>query len=141
MALGGVGTRRPVGRGLLAAVREAVSDDLNTPAVLEVVDAWADATLVGVGDDAAAPALMARRSTPCWASASRKCANTVPPVYMCIEPALEGAPECHGQPGTATGGSASTGCGARAGETQRPTRLRDVWSPNSPVAFDTEATR
>jgi L-cysteine:1D-myo-inositol 2-amino-2-deoxy-alpha-D-glucopyranoside ligase len=25
-----------------------------------VVDAWADATLVGVGDDAAAPALMAQ---------------------------------------------------------------------------------
>jgi L-cysteine:1D-myo-inositol 2-amino-2-deoxy-alpha-D-glucopyranoside ligase len=50
----------PSGEGLLAAVREAVSDDLNTPAVLAVVDAWADATLVGVGDDAAAPALMAQ---------------------------------------------------------------------------------
>jgi L-cysteine:1D-myo-inositol 2-amino-2-deoxy-alpha-D-glucopyranoside ligase len=50
----------PSGEGLLAAVREAISDDLNTPAVLAVVDAWADATLVGVGDDPAAPALMAR---------------------------------------------------------------------------------
>ena len=50
----------PSGEGLLAAVREAISDDLNTPAVLAVVDAWADATLVGVGDDTGAPALMAQ---------------------------------------------------------------------------------
>jgi L-cysteine:1D-myo-inositol 2-amino-2-deoxy-alpha-D-glucopyranoside ligase len=50
----------PSGEGLLAAVREAISDDLNTPAVLAVVDAWADATLVGVGDDTSAPALMAQ---------------------------------------------------------------------------------
>jgi L-cysteine:1D-myo-inositol 2-amino-2-deoxy-alpha-D-glucopyranoside ligase len=50
----------PSGEGLLAAVREAISDDLNTPAVLAVVDAWADATLLGVGDDDSAPALMAQ---------------------------------------------------------------------------------
>jgi L-cysteine:1D-myo-inositol 2-amino-2-deoxy-alpha-D-glucopyranoside ligase len=50
----------PSGEGLLAAVRESLSDDLNTPATLAVVDAWADAAVSGVGDDEAAPALMAR---------------------------------------------------------------------------------
>jgi L-cysteine:1D-myo-inositol 2-amino-2-deoxy-alpha-D-glucopyranoside ligase len=50
----------PSGEGLLAAVREALLDDLNAPAALAVVDAWADAALSGVGDDAAAPALMSR---------------------------------------------------------------------------------
>jgi L-cysteine:1D-myo-inositol 2-amino-2-deoxy-alpha-D-glucopyranoside ligase len=50
----------PSGEGLLAAVREALADDLDTPAALAVVDAWAEAALSGVGDDTAAPALMAR---------------------------------------------------------------------------------
>jgi L-cysteine:1D-myo-inositol 2-amino-2-deoxy-alpha-D-glucopyranoside ligase len=50
----------PSGEGLLAAVRESLADDLNTPAALTVVDAWAEAALSGVGDDSAAPALMAR---------------------------------------------------------------------------------
>jgi L-cysteine:1D-myo-inositol 2-amino-2-deoxy-alpha-D-glucopyranoside ligase len=50
----------PSGEGLLAAVREALLDDLNAPAALAVVDTWADAALSGVGDDAAAPALMSR---------------------------------------------------------------------------------
>jgi L-cysteine:1D-myo-inositol 2-amino-2-deoxy-alpha-D-glucopyranoside ligase len=50
----------PSGEGLLAAVREALGNDLDTPAVLTLVDAWAEAALSGAGDDAAAPALMAR---------------------------------------------------------------------------------
>jgi L-cysteine:1D-myo-inositol 2-amino-2-deoxy-alpha-D-glucopyranoside ligase len=50
----------PSGEGLLAAVRESLSDDLNTPETLAVVDAWADAALAGAGDDPAAPALMSR---------------------------------------------------------------------------------
>jgi L-cysteine:1D-myo-inositol 2-amino-2-deoxy-alpha-D-glucopyranoside ligase len=50
----------PSGEGLLAAVRESLGDDLNTPATLAVVDAWADAAVSGAGDDEAAPALMSR---------------------------------------------------------------------------------
>jgi L-cysteine:1D-myo-inositol 2-amino-2-deoxy-alpha-D-glucopyranoside ligase len=50
----------PSGAGLLAAVRESLGDDLNTPETLAVVDAWADATLAGAGDDPEAPALMSR---------------------------------------------------------------------------------
>jgi L-cysteine:1D-myo-inositol 2-amino-2-deoxy-alpha-D-glucopyranoside ligase len=50
----------PSGEGLLAAVRESLADDLNTPATLAVVDAWADAAVSGVGDDETAPALMSR---------------------------------------------------------------------------------
>jgi L-cysteine:1D-myo-inositol 2-amino-2-deoxy-alpha-D-glucopyranoside ligase len=50
----------PSGVGLLAAVREAIADDLDTPAALAVIDAWADAALVGAGDDADAPALLAK---------------------------------------------------------------------------------
>ncbi|MGX6603783.1 cysteine--1-D-myo-inosityl 2-amino-2-deoxy-alpha-D-glucopyranoside ligase [Micromonosporaceae bacterium Da 78-11] len=53
-------TAGPSGEGLLAAVREAVADDLDTPAVLAVVDAWSEAALAGVGDDDTAPALMSR---------------------------------------------------------------------------------
>ncbi|MEV4642588.1 cysteine--1-D-myo-inosityl 2-amino-2-deoxy-alpha-D-glucopyranoside ligase [Actinoplanes sp. NPDC049548] len=50
----------PSGEGLLAAVREALGHDLDTPAALALVDAWAEAALSGVGDDTAAPELMAR---------------------------------------------------------------------------------
>ncbi len=50
----------PSGEGLLAAVRESLADDLDAPAALAIVDAWADAALSAVGDDEAAPALMAR---------------------------------------------------------------------------------
>jgi L-cysteine:1D-myo-inositol 2-amino-2-deoxy-alpha-D-glucopyranoside ligase len=50
----------PSGAGLLDAVREALTNDLDAPAALAVVDAWADAVLSGAGDDAAAPALMAQ---------------------------------------------------------------------------------
>ena len=50
----------PSGAGLLAAVRENLGNDLDTPAVLALVDAWAEAALTGAGDDEAAPALMSR---------------------------------------------------------------------------------
>ena len=50
----------PSGEGLLAAVREALSNDLDTPAALTVIDAWAEAALSATGDDDQAPALMAR---------------------------------------------------------------------------------
>ncbi|MGK5685365.1 cysteine--1-D-myo-inosityl 2-amino-2-deoxy-alpha-D-glucopyranoside ligase [Actinoplanes sp. URMC 104] len=50
----------PSGEGLLAAVREALADDLDSPTALAVVDAWSEAALAGAGDDDAAPALMAR---------------------------------------------------------------------------------
>jgi L-cysteine:1D-myo-inositol 2-amino-2-deoxy-alpha-D-glucopyranoside ligase len=50
----------PSGEGLLSAVREALRDDLDTPATLAVVDAWSEAALAGAGDDPAAPALMAQ---------------------------------------------------------------------------------
>ena len=50
----------PSGEGLLAAVRECLADDLDSPAALAVVDAWADAALSGAGDDAGAPGLMVR---------------------------------------------------------------------------------
>jgi L-cysteine:1D-myo-inositol 2-amino-2-deoxy-alpha-D-glucopyranoside ligase len=48
----------PSGEGLLAAVRERVADDLDSPGALAVVDAWSEAALSGVGDDETAPALM-----------------------------------------------------------------------------------
>ena len=50
----------PSGEGLVAAVREALSNDLDSPAALAVVDAWAEAALSGVGEDTEAPALMSR---------------------------------------------------------------------------------
>jgi L-cysteine:1D-myo-inositol 2-amino-2-deoxy-alpha-D-glucopyranoside ligase len=50
----------PAGDGLLAAVRESLADDLDTPATLAIVDAWAEAALAAVGDDESAPALMSR---------------------------------------------------------------------------------
>ena len=50
----------PSGEGLLAAVRESLGNDLDTPAVLAVVDAWCEAALTATGDDETAPALMAR---------------------------------------------------------------------------------
>jgi L-cysteine:1D-myo-inositol 2-amino-2-deoxy-alpha-D-glucopyranoside ligase len=50
----------PSGEGLLAAVRESLANDLDTPAALAVVDAWAEAALSGSGDDPDAPALMSR---------------------------------------------------------------------------------
>ncbi|GAA2708326.1 cysteine--1-D-myo-inosityl 2-amino-2-deoxy-alpha-D-glucopyranoside ligase [Actinoplanes palleronii] len=49
----------PSGAGLVAAVREALASDLDAPAALAVVDAWAEAALSGAGDDTTAPKLMA----------------------------------------------------------------------------------
>jgi L-cysteine:1D-myo-inositol 2-amino-2-deoxy-alpha-D-glucopyranoside ligase len=49
----------PSGADLLAAVRARVTDDLDTPGALALVDTWVDAALAGSGDDAGAPALMA----------------------------------------------------------------------------------
>jgi len=50
----------PSGEGLLAAVREAIGNDLDTPSALAVIDAWADAALAGAGDDAEGPGLLAK---------------------------------------------------------------------------------
>jgi L-cysteine:1D-myo-inositol 2-amino-2-deoxy-alpha-D-glucopyranoside ligase len=50
----------PSGEGLLAAVRESLANDLDTPAALAVVDAWCEAALTATGDDESAPALMAK---------------------------------------------------------------------------------
>ncbi|MEV4755022.1 cysteine--1-D-myo-inosityl 2-amino-2-deoxy-alpha-D-glucopyranoside ligase [Micromonospora sp. NPDC049559] len=50
----------PSGAELLAGVRERLADDLDTPAVLALVDAWAEAALAGTGTDPEAPALVAR---------------------------------------------------------------------------------
>ena len=50
----------PSGTGLLAAVREALADDLDTPGVLALVDAWAEAALAGAGTDTDAPRLMSQ---------------------------------------------------------------------------------
>ena len=47
------------GGGALAGVRTRLGDDLDTPGALALVDAWADATLAGSGEDTAAPALVA----------------------------------------------------------------------------------
>ncbi|GIM95233.1 cysteine--1-D-myo-inosityl 2-amino-2-deoxy-alpha-D-glucopyranoside ligase [Paractinoplanes toevensis] len=50
----------PSGEGLLAAVRECLSNDLDAPAALAVVDAWCEAALTAVGDDESSPATMSR---------------------------------------------------------------------------------
>jgi L-cysteine:1D-myo-inositol 2-amino-2-deoxy-alpha-D-glucopyranoside ligase len=50
----------PSGEGLVAAVREALTDDLDTPSALAVVDAWADAARSGAGADPDGPGTMAR---------------------------------------------------------------------------------
>ena len=49
----------PSGTDLLAGLRATLSDDLDTPTALALVDAWADATLAGEGTDPEAPALVA----------------------------------------------------------------------------------
>jgi L-cysteine:1D-myo-inositol 2-amino-2-deoxy-alpha-D-glucopyranoside ligase len=53
--------RGPSGAAVLAGVRAKLADDLDTVGALAVVDAWADATLAGEGDDVAAAGLV--RST------------------------------------------------------------------------------
>jgi L-cysteine:1D-myo-inositol 2-amino-2-deoxy-alpha-D-glucopyranoside ligase len=52
-------TAGPSGADLLAGVRGRITDDLDTPGALALVDARADATLAGAGDDPDAPKLMA----------------------------------------------------------------------------------
>jgi L-cysteine:1D-myo-inositol 2-amino-2-deoxy-alpha-D-glucopyranoside ligase len=52
-------TAGPPGEELLAAVRRALSDDLDTPAALAAVDAWVDGALGGDQSDPHAPALVA----------------------------------------------------------------------------------
>jgi L-cysteine:1D-myo-inositol 2-amino-2-deoxy-alpha-D-glucopyranoside ligase len=49
----------PVGAAVVAALRAALADDLDTPSALHVVDAWAEATLAGAGSDDAAPTVVA----------------------------------------------------------------------------------
>jgi L-cysteine:1D-myo-inositol 2-amino-2-deoxy-alpha-D-glucopyranoside ligase len=49
----------PDGDELVAALRRALADDLDTPTALRVVDEWAEASLSGAGDDAQAPRLVA----------------------------------------------------------------------------------
>jgi L-cysteine:1D-myo-inositol 2-amino-2-deoxy-alpha-D-glucopyranoside ligase len=44
----------------LAAVREAVGEDLDAPRALAAVDRWADAQLATGGDDPGAPGVVAR---------------------------------------------------------------------------------
>jgi L-cysteine:1D-myo-inositol 2-amino-2-deoxy-alpha-D-glucopyranoside ligase len=50
----------PSGDGLLAALRAALTDDLDTPRALSLVDTWAEVALASEGEDPGAPALMAR---------------------------------------------------------------------------------
>jgi L-cysteine:1D-myo-inositol 2-amino-2-deoxy-alpha-D-glucopyranoside ligase len=50
----------PSGAELLAGVRGKLTEDLDTPAALALVDSWVDDTLAGVGDDRSAPALLAQ---------------------------------------------------------------------------------
>jgi L-cysteine:1D-myo-inositol 2-amino-2-deoxy-alpha-D-glucopyranoside ligase len=49
----------PDGFELIAALRRALADDLDTPTALRVVDEWAEAALAGTGGDAQAPGLVA----------------------------------------------------------------------------------
>lgn len=48
------------GERVVAEIRAALADDLNAPAALAAVDAWAAASLAIDGDDSFAPALVAR---------------------------------------------------------------------------------
>jgi L-cysteine:1D-myo-inositol 2-amino-2-deoxy-alpha-D-glucopyranoside ligase len=55
------GNGGPAADGLLAAVRAAVADDLDTPRALALVDAWADEALAGVSEPVeGAPGIVAR---------------------------------------------------------------------------------
>lgn len=50
----------PPAEPVIAAIRAAMSDNLDTPAALEVVDGWADHALAGEQGDASAPGVLAR---------------------------------------------------------------------------------
>ncbi len=54
------GNGGPPADGVLAEIRERVTDDLDTPGALAVVDAWALRSLEHGGSDLAAPGLVAR---------------------------------------------------------------------------------
>jgi L-cysteine:1D-myo-inositol 2-amino-2-deoxy-alpha-D-glucopyranoside ligase len=47
--------RGPDAAGVLDGVRRALADDLDAPAALAVVDAWAESVALGDGEDADAP--------------------------------------------------------------------------------------
>jgi L-cysteine:1D-myo-inositol 2-amino-2-deoxy-alpha-D-glucopyranoside ligase len=49
----------PNGLTLVSGVRERLANDLDTPATLALIDAWADDALTWLGNDTTAPALMA----------------------------------------------------------------------------------
>jgi L-cysteine:1D-myo-inositol 2-amino-2-deoxy-alpha-D-glucopyranoside ligase len=49
----------PSATGLVASVRSALADDLDSPTALSLVDAWAEAALSSGGSDPLAPALVA----------------------------------------------------------------------------------
>ncbi|GAA2525721.1 cysteine--1-D-myo-inosityl 2-amino-2-deoxy-alpha-D-glucopyranoside ligase [Pilimelia columellifera] len=48
----------PPGADLLASLRARLAEDLDTPGALALVDAWAEATIAGAGDDPLAPPLV-----------------------------------------------------------------------------------
>lgn len=50
----------PSAEAFLATLRARLADDLDTPGALALADSWAEAALVGAGDDPAAPALFTR---------------------------------------------------------------------------------
>ncbi len=50
----------PDASAAVAAIRAAVSDDLDTPAALDAVDAWATASLESGGEELGAPGILAR---------------------------------------------------------------------------------
>jgi L-cysteine:1D-myo-inositol 2-amino-2-deoxy-alpha-D-glucopyranoside ligase len=52
--------RGPAAGGAVAAVREALADDLDAPTALVAVDTWADAQLADGGDDPGATGLLCR---------------------------------------------------------------------------------
>ena len=50
----------PSGESLVASLRAALADDLDTPQALSIVDTWTDKVIAGQGgDDPSAPATMA----------------------------------------------------------------------------------
>jgi L-cysteine:1D-myo-inositol 2-amino-2-deoxy-alpha-D-glucopyranoside ligase len=56
---GAAAEQGPSGEALLAGVRGALANDLDTPAALRIVDEWCELAVAGSGADPTAPALMA----------------------------------------------------------------------------------
>lgn len=50
----------PDATGTIAAIRDAIADDLDTPTALHAVDAWAEQSLAGPGEVRSAPGELAR---------------------------------------------------------------------------------